>query len=297
MAKKQSGLGKGLSSLLESNYETVIGAENVSRIKIYKIEPNKNQPRREFTQQNMEELADSIREHGVISPIAVRRIDGDRYRIIAGERRWRAAKMAGLDEVPAVVLEVSEREASELSLVENLQREDLNPVEEAEGIQSLIRDYGLTQEECAQRIGKSRPSVTNTLRLLTLPEDLLDVLREGRISSGHARALLPLEEDELKRRAADIVMKNALNVRQCEALVKKMLAGQPEEKQTPEADYAGDVAKRLSGSLGRKVRLRVSRGKGRIELEFYDMSDLDNLIGLLESAGGNSKETSPRRDS
>ena len=286
MAKrtKELGLGRGLNALLGDPDLQAQGEGSVS-LPISQVQPGLNQPRKRFDQDALADLAESIRVHGIIQPLTVRRLSSGYYQIIAGERRWRAAKLAGLAEVPAVIIEADDRKVMELGLIENLQREDLNPVEEARGYQVLMEEYGLTQEQVADRMGKSRPAITNTLRLLALPEDLLKLVEEEQLSAGHARALLGAPTAEFQRQAAKKVIADGLSVRQTEALVKAL---QREKKAPPKqagdslALYLGEAEKNLSGRLGRKVHIAHRGKKGRIELEYYNSQDLELLLEALE---------------
>jgi ParB family chromosome partitioning protein len=288
--KSEMGLGRGLNALLGDPDLQPQGEGSVS-LPISQVEPGLNQPRKRFEPEALSELAESIRLHGIIQPLTVRRLSSGYYQIIAGERRWRAAKEAGLMEVPAVIIEADDRKVMELGLIENLQREDLNPAEEARGYQALMEEYGLTQEQVAQRMGKSRPAVANTLRLLALPEDVLTLLEEGQISSGHARAILAAPTASMQRLAAKRVVEHQLSVRQTEALVKalqKEADRPPEDKSQEEhlALYLGELEKDLSGRFGRKVKIAHKGEKGRIELEYYNDQDLEGLLGLLQSLNG-----------
>ena len=283
MAAKKGGLGKGLEVLFAENSIEEEG-KTVS-LPISEIEPNRAQPRKQFDDEALAELSASISQHGVLQPLLVRPVAGGSYQLVAGERRWRASRMAGLTEVPVVIREMSDKEAAELALIENLQREDLNPAEEARGYQVLMEEYGLTQEQVADRMGKSRPAITNTLRLLALPEDLLKLVEEEQLSAGHARALLGAPTAELQRQAAKKVIADGLSVRQTEALVKAL---QREKKAPPKqagdslALYLGEAEKNLSGRLGRKVHIAHRGKKGRIELEYYNSQDLELLLEALE---------------
>ena len=287
MAKQKSerGLGRGLNALLGDPDLQPQGEGSVS-LPISQVEPGLNQPRKRFDQEALADLTESIRTHGIIQPLTVRRLASGYYQIIAGERRWRAAKAAGLAEVPAVIIEADDRKVMELGLIENLQREDLNPAEEARGYQVLMEEYGLTQEQVAQRMGKSRPAITNTLRLLALPEDLMKLVEEGALSAGHARALLAAPTPALQRQAAKKVIEGQLSVRQTEALVKALQKEKP-EKAKPAGDdialYLGELEKDLSGRLGRKVKIAHRGKKGKIELEYYDTQDLEGLLALLQT--------------
>ena len=284
---KETGLGRGLNALLGSPGIQVQGDGAVS-LPISQVEPGLNQPRKRFDPETLAELADSIRIHGIIQPLTVRRLSTGYYQIIAGERRWRAAKDAGLREVPVVIIEADDKKVMEIGLIENLQREDLNPVEEAQGYQTLMEEYGLTQEQVAQQMGKSRPAITNTLRLLALPEDLLELVAQDQLSAGHARALLAAPTPALQRAAAKRVIAERLSVRQTEALIKTL---QKEPKKTqraaddPIALYLGEVEKTLSGQLGRKVTITAKGDKGRIQLEYYNSQDLDSLLTWLQAHG------------
>lgn len=290
MAKK--GLGKGLDALFVSDFNapenessSPSGTESTNLIKISDIDPNKNQPRKLFFDDSLEELAESIRIHGILQPLAVRRSEGGRYLIIAGERRFRAAKRAGLTEVPAVIVDADDRAVAELALIENLQREDLNPVEEAEGFKALIDEFDLTQEEAAERLGKSRSSLTNAMRLLSLSPDALALLREGRIERGHAKVILGLSDKDKQTEAANIVAERNLNVRQTEELVRRMnkstLSAPEEVNDIPVVDYIAALERDLTKSLGRKVKLTHGKKRGKIELEYYGNDDLDCLIAAL----------------
>jgi ParB family chromosome partitioning protein len=292
MANRKStmGLGRGLNALLGDPDIQPQGEGSVS-LPISQVEPGLNQPRKRFDGDALADLADSIRVHGIIQPLTVRRLASGYYQIIAGERRWRAAKLAGLAEVPAVIIEADDRKVMELGLIENLQREDLTPAEEARGYQVLIQEYGLTQEQVAQRLGKSRPAVTNSLRLLSLPEDLMDLVEEGKLSAGHARAILALPTPALQRAAAKKVVEGQLSVRQTEALVKALQKQQEkEDNPAPEEPdlslYLGELEKDLTGRLGRKVKIAHRGKKGRIELEYYDDQDLESLLTLLQGLTG-----------
>ena len=290
MAKRKTelGLGRGLNALLGDPDLQPQGEGSVS-LPISQVEPGLNQPRKRFEAEALADLADSIRIHGIIQPLTVRRLASGYYQIIAGERRWRAAKEAGLTEVPAIIIEADDRKVMELGLIENLQREDLNPAEEARGYQSLMEDYGLTQEQVAQRMGKSRPAVANTLRLLSLPDDLMQLVEEGQLSAGHARAILGAPSAELQRQAAKRVVEEQLSVRQTEALVKA-LQKEKREKQKPAGEdlslYLGELEKELSGRLGRKVKISHRGKKGRIELEYYNSQDLEGRLTLLQNLPG-----------
>ena len=294
MAKKM-GLGRGLSAILPDVEEVVesvdqvsegaapVPADAVAEIPVGEIDPNRNQPRKRFDDDALLALADSIRHNGVLSPILVAR-EGGRYTIIAGERRWRAARIAGLAEVPAIVIEADDRKMTELSLIENLQREDLDPIEEAEGYKTLMDNYHLTQEEAAERVGKSRSAVANSLRLLGLCPEVRQMLQNGDLSGGHARALLPLKAD-LQLDAANLIVKQGLSVRQTEALAKRL--SNPKEERKPTNDeliaesYGRLAAQELSDKIGRTCRIVSGKKKGRIELDYYGIDDLNDLLEAL----------------
>lgn len=282
-AKGKGGLGKGLDALMLDN-STQEEYEGTLMVKLHEIEPNKDQPRKSFDDEALAELADSISQHGVIQPLLVRPLPDGGYQIIAGERRWRAAHMAGLDEVPVLVKEITQSEIMELALVENLQREDLNPIEEAEGLQTLIETYGMTQEEAAKRVGKSRPAVANTMRLLLLPPTVLQFVREGQLSAGHARALLALSDDEKIKMLASEIGEKGLSVRETERLVKFMLkdSGKKKKDGKKRETYYDEVELALSDKLGRTAKVHVNKeGKGNIEIEFYSKEDLAKLMRFL----------------
>ena len=279
----QKGLGRGLGALLGDFEEVPQENGPYKLLPIYKVEPNADQPRRDFDEVELQQLADSISVHGVIQPLTVRELPTGYYQIIAGERRWRAARMANLSEIPAVVVEADDKKAMELALIENLQRQDLNPVEEALGYQSLMTDYGLTQEDTAARVGKSRPAVANALRLLQLPQNVLEMVRNGKLSAGHARAVLSIKQEKKQVEAANKIAALGLSVRQAELLCKNM-SKEPEKKEVPvtlAVDYVAECEKSLSKHLGRGVKIVNGKRKGRFELEFYGQEDLQNLLDAL----------------
>ena len=278
----QKGLGKGLGALLGDFQEESQEKSPYQLLPIHKVEPNRDQPRQDFDEAELEALSESISVHGIIQPLTVRQLDSGYYQIIAGERRWRAARMAGLTEVPAVIVEVDDRKAMELALIENLQRQDLNPVEEALGYQTLMTEYGLTQEETAGRVGKSRPAVANALRLLNLNPTVLEQLRAGLLSAGHARAVLSLTDEKKQAEAAQKIIALGLSVRQAELLCKNM-SREPRlaPPQQMRIDYIGECEKQLSKQLGRGVRIVNGKRKGRFELEFYGAEDLQKLLDAL----------------
>ena len=276
------GLGKGLGALLGDFSEEPIESSAYRELPIYKVEPNPDQPRRDFDEEELQALADSISVHGVIQPLTVRELPSGYYQIIAGERRWRAARMANLSEVPVVVIEADDKKAMELALIENLQRQDLNPVEEALGYQSLINEYGLTQEEAASRVGKSRPAVANALRLLGLTEEVLEKVKKGELTAGHARAILTLKFEKKQLEAAQKIIALALSVRQAETLCKNMnKEPAPRKEEVFAVDYVAECEKSLSKHLGRGVKIINGKRKGRFELEFYGEEDLQNLLDAL----------------
>ena len=278
------GLGKGLGALLGDFEEVSNEKTPYQLLPIYKVEPNPDQPRRDFDEEELQALADSIGEHGIIQPLTVRELKSGYYQIIAGERRWRAARLAGLGEVPVVVIEADDKKAMELALIENLQRQDLNPVEEALGYKSLMEDYGMTQEDAAKRVGKSRPAVTNALRLLNLTDEVLEKVRTGELSAGHARAVLTVKSEKKQLAAAQKIVALGLSVRQAELLCRNMAKEVPEVKEEPvtlKVDYVAECEKQLSKHLGRGVKIVNGKRKGRFELEFYGPEDLQVLLDAL----------------
>lgn len=285
MAKK-GGLGRGMDALFLENSATE-NENSTMMLSINDVEPNRNQPRKNFNQKALEELAKSIEQNGIIQPILVRPMSDGSYQLIAGERRWRAARMAGLHEVPVTIREMTDEEASVFALIENLQREDLNPVEEAEGLKSLIETYGFTQEEAADKVGKSRTAVTNTLRLLKLPSPVLQMLGDGRISAGHARALLGLDEEKEMLRIAEATVAQELSVRQVEKMVKYANQGEkakPKKRDKKRDKYYDEVEIALTNVLGRKVKIYLSPNgnKGTLEFEFFGKEDLTKLAKELD---------------
>lgn len=276
------GLGKGLGALLGDFSEEPASDSAYRLLPIYKVEPNPDQPRHDFDEEELQALSESISVHGVIQPLTVREMSNGYYQIIAGERRWRAARMANISDVPVIVVEADDKKAMELALIENLQRQDLNPVEEALGYQSLIEEYGLTQEEAASRVGKSRPAVANALRLLGLCPEVLNMLKSGAISAGHARAVLTLKTEKQQVEAAKKIIALSLSVRQAETLCKNM-GKPPASKKEPvfEVNYVAECEKNLSKHLGRGVKIVNGKRKGRFELEFYGEEDLQKLLDAL----------------
>ena len=281
----EKGLGTGLGALLG---DAVLDTDERDSIflPISQVEPALGQPRKRFDEAAIAELAESITRYGVIQPLTVRRLDSGYYQIIAGERRWRAARLAGLREIPVRIIEATDAEAMELALVENLQREDLNPIEEAEGFQTLIETYGLTQDEAATCVGRSRPAVANALRLLNLPAELRELVEKSELSAGHARALLALKDEGAQLKLAQRIIEKELSVRQTEMLVRDMTKPPKPEPEKPLVDYVGAVETRLTRALGRKVRLVTGKKKGRFEIEYYGADDLEVLIEALEKLGG-----------
>ncbi len=284
---KDIGLGRGLNALLgDPQLSTQQGGS--TSLPIEQVEPGLNQPRKRFEPEALSDLADSIRIHGIIQPLTVRRLASGYYQIIAGERRWRAAKEAGLLEVPALIIEADDRKVMEIGLIENLQREDLNPAEEARGYRVLMEEHGLTQEQVAEQMGKSRPAIANTLRLLALPEDILTLVEEGRLSAGHGRAILAGSTAKIQRIAAKKVVEGQLSVRQTEALMKVLereLVEKPAQAEDPILSYLNEAEKDLSGKWGRKVHINHHGKKGKIELEYYNSDDLDALLTALAHLG------------
>lgn len=277
------GLGKGLGALMgDFAVETTDSKSPYQMLPIHKVEPNPGQPRQDFDPEELQALADSIALHGVVQPLTVREVANGYYQIIAGERRWRAARIAELREIPAVIIEADDRKVMELALIENLQRQDLNPVEEAMGYRSLMEDYGLTQEDAAKQVGKSRPAVANALRLLNLPEKVLEMVRGGELTAGHARAVLSLKTVKMQEQAAQKIAALGLSVRQAELLCKNMAKEPaPVKEPTLAVDYVAECEKNLSKHLGRGVKIVNGKRKGRFELEFYGQDDLQVLLDAL----------------
>lgn len=282
MGKKLGGLGKGLNAIfIENDSETEGGTVT---LKISEIEPNRTQPRKEFDEQALSELAESISQHGLLQPLLVRPLTLGGYQIVAGERRYRASRMAGLTEVPVIIKELTDTETMEIALIENLQREDLSPVEEALGYKALIDEHGFSQEEVAKSVGKSRPAVANALRLLKLPDNIMEYLKDAKISAGHARALLTLENEELMTELADEIVAKDLSVRQVEKICKKKPTVQKEEKPEKKPSFYSMVELALSESLGRKISVSKSKGKqgGVLQIEFYSDEELTELSNKLK---------------
>lgn len=289
MATKNKGLGTGLGALFGDDISTDKSLDGATLLPISKIEPRKEQPRNEFDESALQELADSIERYGVIQPITVRKLESGYYQIIAGERRWRASRLAGLNEVPVRVIEADDKKTAELALVENLQREDLNPIEEAAGYQMLIDTFGLTQEETAQSVGKSRSAVANMLRLLDLPDEILTLIKDGKITAGHARALMSVPNKELQIKLANEIIQGCLSVRKAEQLAAKLSriprAAKPQEVEL--VDYSAEVSNELTRVLSRKCKLVDGKRVGRIEIEFYNPDDREALINNLKTMGMN----------
>ena len=280
---KPKGLGKGLGALISDFDEPVSSQSAYQMLPVYKIEPNPDQPRKDFDEEELQSLSESIALHGLVQPLTVRLMESGYYQIIAGARRWRASRMAGLSEVPVVVLEADDKKAMELALIENLQRQDLNPVEEALGYQALIDEFGLKNEEVASQVGKSRPAVANALRLLNLPGEILDMVRSSKLTAGHARAVLTVKDPKKQKEAAQKIAALGLSVRQAELLCRN-LSKEPQEqpkKTVLTVDYVAECEKSLSRHLGRGVKIVNGKRKGRFELEFYGQEDLQLLLDAL----------------
>ncbi len=288
MSSKMSGLGKGLDALMLENADD--DSDAVLQLPLEEIVPNKDQPRKTFDEASLEELAESIKKHGVLQPLLVRPIPQGGYQLVAGERRWRASREAGLKEVPVIIRELSDTETMEIAIIENLQREDLNPIEEAEGLQALVERCGLTQEQVAASVGKSRPAITNSLRLLKLPEKVREMTRKGELSAGHARALLAFEDDDVILDIAQNIVKNNLTVRDIEKLAKVKnksgeSSGEVLERVKKRDSFYDGVELSLTEALGRKVKVYNGKGKGTIEIEFYSQIDLTELANKLGEMG------------
>jgi len=279
----KKGLGKGLGALITSAETDEAG---VKEVRITEIEPNRGQPRKNFDDEKLAGLAESIKQHGVVQPLIVQR-EGDSYKIVAGERRWRAARLAGLQTVPVIVRDLTDREIMEIALIENLQREDLNPIEEAEAYERLINEFGMTQEEVSVTVGKSRPAITNSMRLLALDEKIKAKLISGEISSGHARALLSIDDNELRLKAMDEIIKKHMSVRETELFVKQLSVNRkPKKKSVIDAEYQA-IEERLREIFGTKVRIMNNKKNGKIILEYYSQDELDRILTLVESLRNN----------
>jgi len=282
--RKKTGLGKGLDALIfPERYGVEAGqSKKVQEIPLDDIKLNPYQPRTDIDAEKLEELANSIKQHGVIQPIIVSKLSDNKYQMIAGERRLRASKLAGIKKIPAVIAEYTDEQAAEIALIENLQREDLNPYEEAYAYKKLIDDFGLTQEQLAERIGKSRTAVTNILRLLKLPEEILLMLKEGSLSTGHARAILALKEEKLQKEIGEKVIKKQLSVRQTEKLIKNIMKERDNNKKTTgQSPEIIEIQERLQSALAAKVMIKEKRGKGKIEIEFYTADDLSRILDII----------------
>ena len=279
----QKGLGKGLGALMGDFLEETVSTKSPYQLlPIYKVEPNPGQPRQDFDDEELQSLADSIATHGVVQPLTVRKLESGYYQIIAGERRWRAARLAGLKDIPAVIIEADDKKTMELALIENLQRQDLNPIEEALGYQTLMQEYGMTQDETAKQVGKSRPAVANALRLLALCPQVMELVRSGKLSAGHARAVLSLKTEKQQKEAAQKIVALGLSVRQAELLCKNLSKEPaPKKEATLAVDYLAECEKSLSKHLGRGVKITNGKRKGKFELEFYGQEDLQVLLDAL----------------
>ena len=282
MASKK-GLGRGIESLFTENSLEKINNSSTEKVKLVDIVPNKDQPRKRFNESALSELADSISQHGVIQPLLVRPLSGGTYQLVAGERRWRASRIAGLKEVPVVIKDLSDEEASVIAMIENLQREDLNAIEEADGIKYLMTKYGLTQEEVSERVGKSRSAVANSLRLLKLPESVSEYVRDGIISAGHAKALLPLEDEDKMVSLCNTIIKDNLSVREVEKIVKSMLTEKKQKKKKAKDKFFDEVELSLNDTLKRKIKINsTAKNKGTITIEFFDKDDLKNFVKYFD---------------
>lgn len=282
MASKK-GLGRGIESLFTENSLEEINTSSVEKVKLVDIVPNKDQPRKKFNETSLSELADSISQHGVIQPLLVRPLSGGTYQLVAGERRWRASRMAGIKEVPVVIKELDDEEASVISMIENLQREDLNAIEEADGIKYLMNKYGLTQEEVSEKVGKSRSAVANALRLLKLPETVSEYVKDGILSAGHAKALLPLENEDKMIEVSNVIIKDNLSVRETEKLVKEMMTEKKQKKKKKRDKFFDEVELSLNDTLKRKIKINsTSKNKGTITIEFFDKDDLTNFVKYFD---------------
>lgn len=285
MAAKKTGLGRGFDAIMVDNsVEEISGNSGAFKVKLMDIEPNREQPRKQFDEEALSELADSISKHGVLQPLLVRPLTDGSYQLVAGERRWRASRLAGLTEVPVIVRDLTDSQVAELALVENLQRENLNPLEEANGYKELGEKFGYTQEQIAEVVGKSRSAVANSLRLLALPKSVATLVSEGKLSMGHARALLSLEDEKMMSDLAKLIVANDLSVRETERLARNMKKDEPKGKKTKKRNPFYDEAElALSDVLGRKVRITKSSKKGALEIEFFDDADLKKLLKIFDN--------------
>lgn len=287
MAVKRNGLGRGLESLFVDNSVEEINSSS-NKLKIMEIEPNHDQPRKIFDEKALSELADSISQHGVLQPLVVRPLTNGGYQLVAGERRWRAARIAGLTEVPVIIKELTDEETIEIAMIENLQREDLNPLEEALGYSYMMDELKITQEEAAEKVGKSRPAIANALRLLKLPEEIQEIVKNNLISAGHARALLGFADKDAMIATANLIIKEDISVRQIEALVKESKKAPAKPKEQKKRDkFFSEVELALVDNLGRKVKIKENgkKGSGTLEIEFFDRDDLESLALQLENYG------------
>lgn len=283
-AKRKGGLGKGYGSIfLDNAVEQLEGGTGAVNLGINEIEPNRAQPRKVFDDNTLFELCESIKQHGIIQPLLVRPIPNGGYQIVAGERRWRAARMAGLSEVPVVIRELDDEKTAQYALVENLQREDLNPVEEAMGYKRLTTEYSYTQEEVANLLGKSRSAVANSIRLLSLPSEVLEMLEKGKLTTGHAKALLSITDEKVLVKTAHLIIKNNVSVREAERLVRGLEKSPAALRVRRRNPYYDEVEFALSESLGRSVKLTKSAKKGTLQIEFFDDDDLNRLIKIFEN--------------
>lgn len=291
--KEKKGLGIGLDALFAANEIDDDSASELLTLPISKVEPRQEQPRKYFDEEALQDLAESISQYGLIQPVVARKLDNGYYQIIAGERRWRASRLAGLTEIPVRVIEADDRRTAELALVENLQREDLNPIEEAKGYKTLIEEYGLTQEETAKSVGRSRPAVTNALRLLSLSANVMDMVEKGELSAGHARALVSVSDEKQQLELANEVVKRSYSVRKTEQLCSKITKAKKEPEKSENklsVDYAAEAANELTKLLGRKVKLTEGGRSGKIEIEFYGSDDREALIELLKAGAKQTKK-------
>ena len=287
MARQKGGLGKGLDALFADNNALFADDAPTQVLKLTEIEPNPDQPRKLFDEDKLMELASSISEHGLIQPILVSPLSNGRYQLVAGERRWRASRIAGLVEVPVIVKQLSEKEKKEIALIENLQREDLNPIETAYGIQALIEEYGLTQDQAAERVGCSRPAIANSLRLINLPDEVKELTRKGKISAGHARALLAFKNEQKMIEAARFIAKHDVSVREVERMAKRSDKDGGGEilhitRKKKRDSFYDEVELSLTEALGRKVKVYNGKDKGTLEIEFYDKDDLKNIANAIK---------------
>ena len=285
MAVKKSGLGRGFDAIFADNsVEDISTGNSTTKVKLLDIEPNRDQPRKQFDEEALAELSDSIAQHGVLQPLLVRPMPDGGYQLVAGERRWRASRMAGLTEVPVVIRDLTDSQVAELALVENLQRENLNPLEEANGYKELSDKFGYTQEKISEIVGKSRPSIANALRLLNLPEDVQEMVSNGSLSMGHARAILSLPEDKMKTDLAKLVIANDLSVRETERIARSMVKEAPQKSKAKKRNpYYDEAELALSEVLGRKVKITKSSKKGALEIEFFDDADLKKLLKIFDN--------------